>query len=92
MSRCIDTPDGTVPGLVFDREVSESDFTNPSYYSALTPEPITVIDGCKLAYDLGNVIKYISRAGHKPGNAEVKDLKKARWYLDHAIKKREKDE
>jgi hypothetical protein len=33
-------------------------------------------------------VKYISRAGKKCDAAE--DLKKARWYLDRAIAKREK--
>lgn len=39
-------------------------------------------------YCIGNVIKYISRYRHKNG---VEDLKKARWYLEKAIKKREGD-
>jgi len=36
---------------------------------------------------LGNALKYIWRADHK-GNA-IEDLKKARWYLDDEIKRRE---
>lgn len=39
-------------------------------------------------YCIGNVIKYISRYRHKNG---VEDLKKARWYLEKAIKKQEGD-
>ena len=38
-------------------------------------------------YCLGNVIKYIWRAGEK-GDA-LEDLRKARWYLDREIKRRE---
>lgn len=46
-------------------------------------EAIKVIDAWKLDFALGNVVKYISRAGKK-GN-ELEDLKKAAWYLNHKI-------
>ncbi len=36
---------------------------------------------------LGNVIKYVLRADHK--NDAIEDLKKARWYLDREISRRE---
>ena len=29
----------------------------------------------------GNVIKYVARAGKKPGNSKLQDLKKAQVYL-----------
>ncbi|BFL78697.1 DUF3310 domain-containing protein [Staphylococcus hominis] len=37
-----------------------------------------------LAYYIGNVIKYESRANFKNG---VEDLKKAKWYLERTIEK-----
>lgn len=52
-------------------------------------EPIVVIEAWELGYCLGNCVKYISRNGRKEGEAAVKDLKKARWYLDREIKKLE---
>lgn len=33
----------------------------------------------------GNAMKYLWRAGEKPGASELDDLKKARWYLDREI-------
>ena len=36
-----------------------------------------------LGFGLGNVVKYVSRAGKK--GAALEDLKKARWYLDEEI-------
>jgi hypothetical protein len=39
-------------------------------------------------FNIGNVVKYCWRAGLKDSN-EVEDLKKARWYLDDEIKRRE---
>lgn len=36
-------------------------------------------------YLLGNVLKYVSRAGKKSPDTEIQDLEKARWYLDKKI-------
>lgn len=51
-------------------------------------EAIKVIEAWELGFCLGNVIKYISRAGKK--DDILQDLKKAKWYLDREIKKLEK--
>lgn len=37
------------------------------------------------AFCLGNVLKYVSRAGKKDVGKEVQDLEKAAWYLKRAI-------
>lgn len=55
-------------------------FLQPSHYD-LTPEPIDVIKGWDLGFCLGNVLKYIARAGHKAGESRDKDLHKAMEYL-----------
>lgn len=65
--------------------MSDSDETNPQHYRRLSPEPITVIEAWGLSFCLGNALKYISRAGHKPGEDRDRDLAKARWYLDREI-------
>ena len=57
--------------------------TDPSHYKDLNPEPIEVIGGGM--YTLGNVWKYICRAGHKPGAAWESDVSKARWYVTRII-------
>ncbi len=62
-----------------------ADPTNPDHYKRLDPEPITVIERWSLSFCLGNALKYLSRAGHKPGATTVEDLKKARWYIDREI-------
>lgn len=31
-------------------------------------------------------LKYLARAGKKEGEPMQRDLEKARWYLDHAVK------
>lgn len=40
-------------------------------------------------FDIGNVIKYVCRWREKGG---INDLKKAKWYLEHAINKLESKE
>lgn len=54
-------------------------------------EPIKVIEAWGLNFHLGNVVKYIPRAGKKDPNKEIEDLKKARWYLNRHIENLEKE-
>ena len=61
-------------------EEKNSSHTTPDHYR-LDPEPIEVIRGWNLGFCLGNVIKYIARAGHKAGESRDKDLHKAMEYL-----------
>lgn len=49
-------------------------------------EAIKVIEAWGLPFSLGNVLKYLSRAGKK-GDA-IEDLEKALWYLDHELNRR----
>jgi hypothetical protein len=58
---------------------------HPTHYSRLNPEPIDVINSWNMGFDLGNVIKYVARAGHKDGNSKLQDLEKAKYYLEHEI-------
>jgi hypothetical protein len=61
----------------------------PSHYKVGGVETIDFIEAKGLGYHLGNVVKYITRAGHKGTNQGLEDLRKARWYLDRAIEKNE---
>ena len=51
-------------------------------------EQVTAAYPVKIAFSIGNALKYISRAPFKNG---VEYLKKAVWYLDRAIKKWDKE-
>jgi hypothetical protein len=44
-------------------------------------EVIKIIEALGLDFHLGNVVKYISRAGKKSENV-LEDMQKAKWYLD----------
>jgi hypothetical protein len=48
-------------------------------------EAIKVIEAWKLGFNLGNTLKYVSRADKKCNQLE--DLKKAAWYLNREIEK-----
>lgn len=60
---------------------------HPKHYGGAEAkhEAISVIEEWELGFHLGNVVKYISRAGKKPDQDTISDLKKARWYLDRYI-------
>jgi Protein of unknwon function (DUF3310) len=38
-----------------------------------------------IGFNVGNALKYIQRAGMKPGEGEIVDLKKAVWYLRNRL-------
>jgi len=63
----------------------------PEHYQSKTGLTVhDVIEAWDLNFALGNVIKYTLRAGKKQGENEIDDLKKAKWYLQEIISKREK--
>lgn len=62
---------------------------HPPHYKAGGIETIDFIEAKELGYHLGNVVKYISRAGIK-SHDPLEDLKKARWYLERHIANMEK--
>lgn len=59
---------------------------HPAHYGGQrnTYETIKVIEAWNLNFHLGNVLKYISRAGKKTISQE-EDLKKALWYLQREL-------
>lgn len=62
---------------------------HPAHYGGADDpyEAIKVIEAWGLGFCLGNAIKYIARAGLKPGQSALVDLRKARWYLDRHIQR-----
>jgi hypothetical protein len=65
----------------------ESFVNHPKHYNDHPSgvECITIVE--HFGFNLGNAVKYIWRAGLK--NDVIEDLKKARWYLDREISRRE---
>ncbi len=63
---------------------------HPSHYADGKIEVIDFIEDKKLNFNLGNVVKYVARAGKKDKSKELEDLKKALWYLEREINNYEK--
>jgi hypothetical protein len=67
------------------RDHPPADLVNhPPHYKSGGIETIDFIEAKDLNYRLGNVIKYVSRAGKKASDP-VQDLEKAAWYLQREI-------
>lgn len=60
-----------------------------AHYCHSKYEPKDVIRDWGLKFNLGNVVKYIARAGYK--DDVIQDLKKARQYLDFEIEALEEE-
>ena len=58
----------------------------PSHYKAGEFDVISFCQIHNINFELGNVIKYVTRAGRKENNSELQDLFKAREFLNRRIK------
>lgn len=66
------------------KQILKADPVNhPAHYKVGGIETIDFIEAKKLGYNLGNVVKYITRSDHK-GNRK-QDLEKALWYLNREL-------
>ncbi len=79
--------------LINSKTNNSEQVNHPNHYGGKDNpyEAIKVIRAWDLGFDLGNVVKYISRMGKKDLKGDViessiEDLKKARFYLDDEIK------
>lgn len=61
---------------------------SPPHYTDGGVETLDFIEAKDLNFRLGNVIKYVSRAGKKVDSDPVQDLEKARFYLEREIEAR----
>jgi len=85
-SRIIETARITKAEL--DALLPKPDLVNkPPHYRAGGIETIDFIEAKDLNYRLGNVVKYVSRAGKKASDP-IEDLEKAAWYLNREINAR----
>ena len=73
-----------------------SDSVNhPKHYTTGKIEVIDFIEDKELNFNLGNVVKYVARAGRKKVSGKsidakaLEDLKKAQWYIQREIETRE---
>lgn len=71
-------------------EKKKENVNHPKHYTVKGIEPIEYIESHDFNFNLGNVIKYVSRADYK--GSEIEDLEKAKWYLEKEIETRIKRE
>ena len=60
--------------------------TTPTHYQG-TIQPIDLINAQNLNFNLGNVVKYVCRAGKKQGENVLSDLEKAKNYINYEIER-----
>ena len=71
------------PEAITMEEPQSDPVNHPAHYKVGGIETIDFIEAKKLNYNIGNVVKYLTRADHK-GN-KLEDLRKAQWYLTREI-------
>jgi hypothetical protein len=80
-----DAKDALASKLITMEEPQLDPVNHPYHYKVGGIETIDFIEAKDLNYNMGNAVKYISRADHK-GNKK-QDLEKAVWYLIREIGK-----
>ena len=71
-------------------EEKQSSSTPPHYQGTI--HPIDLINAQDLNFNLGNVVKYVCRAGKKQGENVLSDLEKAKNYINYEIERIKKNE
>ncbi len=79
----LDSVEGALMTTNYDERVE-----HPPHYNFSSIEVIDAIEAWGLNFHLGNVVKYIARAGRK-GSDRLVDLRKALWYLEREISRNE---
>jgi hypothetical protein len=75
--------DGSITEKITMVEPTPDLVNHPAHYKYGGIETIDFIEAKELGYNLGNVVKYITRSDHKGNRKE--DLLKAQWYLTREI-------
>ncbi len=60
--------------------------STPNHYQG-SIQPIELINAQELNFNLGNVVKYVCRAGKKQGENTLSDLEKAKDYINFEIER-----
>lgn len=65
--------------------IKDKDNTPTHYQGSI--QPIDLINAQDLNFNLGNVVKYVCRAGKKQGENILSDLEKAKDYINFEIER-----
>lgn len=82
---CRDMPEGSYCSVDCEREAKPAVYEkvdHPKHYND-HPAGIECIDVIEfLPFNIGSAVKYLWRAGLKPGEKTEEDIKKALWYIE----------
>ena len=76
--------------IEYDVYKRKNKIEHPDHYTLGGIETWDFIEAKQLNYNLGNVVKYVTRCDHK--GDPIEDLQKARQYLDREIQRRQNNE
>ena len=68
-----------------EKQQASDEVNHPAHYCDGGIETLDFILAKKLDFLLGQVVKYVSRAGKKDPTKELQDLEKAQFYLNRKI-------
>ena len=71
---------------LYTDEIPNPTSSTPTHYQG-TIQPIDLINAQDLNFNLGNVVKYVCRAGKKQGENVLSDLEKAKNYISFEIER-----
>ncbi len=66
-------------------DLSSDPVEHPAHYQGNGYEVLDIIDDFDLNFNLGNVLKYVLRAGRKDSQLKEEDLEKALFYLKREL-------
>jgi len=70
-------------------ENSGDPVVHPDHYQGNGYEVLDIIEDFELNFNLGNVLKYILRAGRKDSELKEEDLEKALFYLKREVEQQD---
>jgi hypothetical protein len=75
--------DGSITEKITMIEPESDPVNHPAHYKVGGIETIDFIEAKRLNYNMGNAVKYITRADHK--GSRKQDIEKAIWYLKREL-------
>ena len=72
--------------MVYGHLNNKQSYNTPPHYQG-NIQPIDLINAQDLNFNLGNVVKYVCRAGKKQGENILTDLEKAKDYINFEIER-----
>lgn len=82
----LETSEQTFKPIYEEIQPIKDTYNTPHHYQG-SIQPIHLINAQDLNFNLGNVVKYVCRAGKKQGENTLSDLEKAKDYINFEIER-----